>query len=73
MEPRFAQLVRIDNNEPITMDSHDEFLCRLQSALLLALRERGRLSIMEYRHAEENLKQQRRERAKALQKAGEHP
>ena len=46
-----------------------EFYFHLQSALLLALREQGRLSPMQHRHAEERLKKQRKDRAK--QKQGE--
>lgn len=67
MAKKFAKLDRIDHNEPITRESHYEFLYQLQSALLLALREQGRLSPMQHRHAQERLKQQRRERAKRKQ------
>ena len=59
MTKQFAKLQRIDNNETITKETHYEFLYHLQSALLLALREQGRLNIMQYRHAEEKLKEQR--------------
>ena len=64
MARQFAELQRIDNNEVITKETHYEFLYHLQSALLLALREQGRLNIMQYRHAEEKLKEQRRNLAK---------
>lgn len=57
-------LQRIDNNVPISAEIHHEFLYQLQHALLLALREQGRLSPMQHRHAEERLKKQRRDRAK---------
>ena len=67
MAKKFAKLDRIEHNEPITMDSNYEFLYQLQHALLLALREQGRLSPMQHRHAEEKLKQQRRDRAKRKQ------
>lgn len=67
MTRKFAKLDRIENNELITMESNYEFLYQLQSALLLALREQGILNPMQHRHAEEKLKQQRRDRAKRKQ------
>ena len=71
MSRQFAELQRIDNNERITTKNHYEFLYHLQSAMLLALREQGRLDVMQHRHAEEKLKQQRRDRAKNILKKGE--
>ncbi len=73
MAGRFAVLQRIDNNGQITKENHSVFLSRLQSALLLALREQGRLSAMQLRQAQEGLQKQRRERAKKLSQKGEHP
>ena len=67
MTKMFAKLDRIEHNELITMESHYEFLYQLQHALLLALREQGRLSPMQYRYAEEKLRQQRKERAELKQ------
>ena len=61
------KLDRIEHNEPVTGDSHYEFLYQLQHALLLALREQGRLSPMHLRHAQEALRKQRRDRAKRKQ------
>lgn len=58
MRIKFAELDRIDHNEPITPATHPEFLCTLHRALLLALQERGRLSPMEYIRAEERLLKQ---------------
>ena len=66
MAKRYAKFQRIENNEAITKEIHYEFLYHLQSAMLLALREQGRLNAMQYRHAEEKLKQQRRNRAKSM-------
>ena len=71
MARKFAKLQRIDNNEVITKDTNYPFLYHLQSALLLALKERGRLNAMQYRYAEEKLKQQRRDRAKCMLEKGE--
>lgn len=67
MAGKFAKLDRIEHNEPVTEESQSVFLCQLQQALLLALREQGRLSPMQYRNAEETLRQRRRDRAKRKQ------
>lgn len=67
MAKKYAKLERIEHNEPITRESHYEFLYQLQNALLLALREQGKLSPMQHRHAQEKLNQQRRERARRKQ------
>ena len=71
MKRQFANLQHIDNNEAITKETNYEFLYHLQSAMLLTLREQGRLDVMQHRHAEEKLKQQRRNRAKKILEKGE--
>ena len=53
MAKPYASLERIDNNRPITPETDYEFLYRLQSGLLLALKENERLSEPQYRHAQE--------------------
>ena len=73
MAKKFAKLQRIDNDHKITKDTDYEFLYNLQDGLLLALKEQGRLSEMQYRNAKERLKIQRRDRArKLMQKRGEN-
>ena len=67
MAKKFARLDRVEHNEPITGESNYEFLYQLQSGLLLALREQGRLSPMQHRYAEECLKKQRRNHSKRHQ------
>ena len=67
MARRFAELQRIDHDRKITKEMDAPFLYQLQNALLLALEEQGRLSAVQYRHAEEGLKHQRRERARRRQ------
>lgn len=47
-----ARLQGIENNRKITKKTDSEFLYALQSGLLLALKERGRLDEMQFRHAE---------------------
>ena len=64
MARKFAKLVRIDHNKPITKENDYVFLYQLQRALLLALLEQGMLTPMQHRYAEEKLKKQRRERAR---------
>lgn len=72
MARKFAELQRIDHDHKITKETDYEFLYHLQNGLLLALKEQGRLSEMQYRHAEEKLKAQRRDRARRLmQERGE--
>ncbi len=68
---KVPKLQSIENNETITKETHYEFLYHLQSAMLLALREQGRLNAMQHRHAEEKLKQQRRDRARSILEKGE--
>ena len=68
---KVPKLQSIENNEPITRENHYDFLYHLQSAMLLALREQGRLNAMQHRHAEEKLKQQRRDRARSILEKGE--
>ena len=69
MKKKFAVLQKTVWKEALTPESNGAFFYHLQRALLLALWERGRLDMMEYRHAEENLHRQRIQRAaKALEK-----
>lgn len=70
MARQFAEFKCIENNEVITKEANYEFLYHLQSAILLALREKGRLNAMQYRQAEEKLKQQRLDRVRNILKKG---
>lgn len=67
MGKKFAQLQHIRNDRRITKETDREFLYQLQVALLLALEERGRLSPMQYRLAEEKLRQQHRQQSRNRQ------
>ncbi len=62
MEER-AVLRSVENDRRITEEQDAEFLFLLQNAILLALKEAGRLNEMQYRYAKEKLKTQRRENA----------
>ena len=66
MKGKFAQLHHIEQNEKITRESHYEIWYDLEQDLLLALRERGTLNVMQYRLAMERLKQQRCDRTRRL-------
>lgn len=67
MNRRIPLLIEIVHDQKITKQTDYELFHHLQSALLLALLEQGRLTPMQHRHAEEKLKQQRRKRAKRKQ------
>ena len=58
-----AVLRYVENDRRITEEQDAKFLYLLQNAVLLALKEAGRLNEMQYRYAEEKLKTQRRENA----------
>ena len=62
----YLKLLTIENSDQITAENHYEFIHQLQYALLLALREKGKLNAVQYRQAEEQLNRQRRSRAKRI-------
>ena len=58
MVRKLIMLKCIENNRRITRETDAEFLYEYQNALLLALAESGRLTLQQYRWAEENLRMQ---------------
>ena len=66
MKGKFAQLHHIKHNERITRDTHYEIWYKLEQALLLALRERGTINVMQYHLAMEGLQQKRVDRTRRL-------
>ena len=70
MEKKYSTLQRIEHERIITHDTDYIFLYHLQSSLLLALRECGTLNAIQYRYAEEKLRQQRQVRVKHHPKRG---
>lgn len=54
-----AVLRLIENDRKITKEQDYEFLYEYQRAILLALKEAGQLTEMQYRTAEDKLKEQR--------------
>lgn len=53
-----ARLSVIENDRRIVRETDGEFMYEYQKALLLSLVESGRLTEMQYRYAEEKLRQQ---------------
>ena len=56
-----AVLRSVEQDRRITKEQDHEFLYAYQRAVLLALKEAGRLNESQYRYAEEKLKEQQRE------------
>lgn len=55
-----VKLIKVEDNQTITRDAYVDFFYELQQGVLLSLKEDGKLSEMQYRNAEEALKEQRR-------------
>ena len=53
-----ARLSVIENDRRIVRETDGEFMYEYQKALLLSLVESGRLTEMQYRYAEEKMRQQ---------------
>lgn len=51
--------IKTEDNQPITPDAFADFFYELQRGVLLSLKEDGKLSQMQYRNADEALKEQR--------------
>ena len=64
-----AVLRSIEQDRRITEEQDAEFLFACQRALLLALKEAGRLSETQYRYAEEKLKAQQIAATRSSKKA----
>lgn len=58
-------LEKIDNDRKVDRNLDGEFLFEYQKALLLALKEMGTLDEMQYRYAEQKLKNQRNDYIKS--------
>lgn len=71
MAKQYACLEKIEHNRKITRELDEPFLYRLQSGLLLALKEQGRLNEIQYRYAQDRLDRQHRERTRKHHQKGE--
>lgn len=63
-----TKFVRVGNDRPITRQTDPEFYFEFQQGVLLALKEQGTLTEMQFKYAQDALKEQRR---KALAAAGQ--
>ena len=70
MALKFSKLINIRENREIRKDGNYDCWYSLEYGLLLALLERGTLTAMQFRMAEEALREQRAERARRLMKEG---
>lgn len=61
-----AVLKSVENDRSITEEQDAEFFDLMQKAVLLALKEAGKLNEMQYRYAEEKRKAQRRETCRKM-------
>ena len=66
MGKRFAVLTKIENDHKITAETDLQFLYHVHRALLLALREKGTISTVQYRKVDEALRKQRTEFTKRV-------
>ena len=55
-----VKLLKVEENRSITRDAAIDFFYELQRGVLLSLKEAGKLTEMQYRNADETLKEQRR-------------
>ena len=65
-----AKLIKIENDQPISRDTHADFYHEFQLGVLLSLKADGCLTQMQYRNAEEALKEQRRAVLRAKPEGG---
>lgn len=65
-----VKLIKVEDNQTITRDAYVDFFYELQQGVLLSLKEDGKLSEMQYRNAEEALKEQRRAIVRAKMEGG---
>ena len=55
-----VKLIKVEENRSITREKDSDFFYELQHGVLLSLKDMGKLTEMQYRNAEEALKEQRR-------------
>ncbi|MBQ6855507.1 MAG: hypothetical protein IJO13_00210, partial [Lachnospiraceae bacterium] len=55
-----VKLIKVAENRSITRERDSDFFYELQLGVLLSLKDMGKLTQMQYRNAEEALKEQRR-------------
>ena len=70
MALKFAKLTNIVGDREVRKDANFDSWYYLEQGLLLALKESGTLNAMQYRMAEEALREQRAEHNRRLMKEG---
>ena len=70
MALKFSQLMKIEGDSEIQKDADYDCWYFLEQGLLIALKESGTLNTVQYRMAEEALREQRAERARQLMNEG---
>lgn len=68
-----TKFVRVEDDRTITRQTDSEFFFECQRGVLLSLKETGTLTEMQFKHAEEILKKQRRAAICALVEQGGGP
>lgn len=68
-----TKFVRVEDNRTITSQKDSEFFFAFQRGVLLSLKEIGTLTEMQFKHAEETLKEQRRATIRAFVEQGGEP
>lgn len=65
-----VKLIKVEDDHPITRDAYADFFYEFQLGILLSLKDDGFLTQMQYRNAEEALKEQRRAILRAKTEGG---
>lgn len=68
-----TKFVRVKDNRAINRQTDSEFFFECQRGVLLSLKEIGTLTEMQFKHAEEILKEQRRAAIRTLVEQGGEP
>ena len=55
-----VKFIKVEQNRSITREMDSDFFYELQRGVLLTLKDMGKLTEMQYRNAEETLKEQKR-------------
>ncbi len=73
MKKQHASLEYIENDRKISRETDSDFLHLMQTGLLIALKEYGKLNEIQYHHAQTRLDQQRFDWIKKIRSEGERP
>ena len=68
-----TKFVRVDNDRTITRQTDSEFYFAFQRGVLLSLKEQGTLTEMQFKCAQDALKEQRRATVRAIVQQGGEP